>query len=628
MKVLLVAIHPSPSPQAVPLANAFLKAYLMIDEGLADKVSVELCDLFAGQPAATCVSAILAEKPDAVGFSMYLWNRGECLELAAGLRREKPELTIFAGGPEPTADPEGVLFSSALDFVIIGEGEIPFVESMARVYAGDTVSGVRGTALWEAGELVATSPHPVQLLDTIPSPYLSGVLDPGRYSGLLWQLSRGCDFGCDFCFDHKGGKGVRRFSLDRAGVELRHFAKKGVAQVFVLDSTFNQDVRRAKEILRLIKRTAPHIHFHFEVRSEFIDGEMARLFAQVNCSLQIGLQSADPRIQKGVGRIFNPADFAKKVALLNESGAIFGFDLIYGLPGDTLQGFTKSLDYALGLYPNHLDIFPLAVLPGTRLAGRASSYALRYLPSPPYTVQSSPTLPAEEMQEAAGLAAACDIFYSRGKAVAWFESVITPLKLSPSAFLREFQGWLKHNRGEAIADADITDHWIWQAQRDFVSQRFSSKRFRKLLPAALDLIDYHYHYAAVLLAVPPELPTDRELEQTPLLQNHFLLASSARLARFNYEIFDVLEAGELDLREFTECFTPIGSYAVIYPKGGEVFTESLMEGYFALLKRLDGTTPLSRIAAVLGLSPEEASSFMEFAAAEGIVTMSRSRKAV
>jgi hypothetical protein len=45
---------------------------------------------------------------------------------------------------------------------------------------------------------------------------------------------------------------VRRFSLDRLEAELRHFAATGVSQVFVLDSTFNQDARRAKAILRLI----------------------------------------------------------------------------------------------------------------------------------------------------------------------------------------------------------------------------------------------------------------------------------------------------------------------------------------------------------------------------------------
>ncbi|MCM2359344.1 MAG: radical SAM protein [Geobacteraceae bacterium] len=619
MHVILVAIHPYPSPQAVPLANAFLKSFLATDEGLSGAVRVELRDFFVGDDPVTCAAALLGENPDAVGFSCYLWNRGSCREIAAVLRRRQPEVTLFAGGPEPTADPEGVLRESPFDFLILGEGELPFIEAVTRLCAGKPLAGAAGIALRDGEAVTATFRGPVELLDTIPSPHLAGLLPPDRYGGALWQLSRGCDFACSFCFDQKGVKGVRHFSLERVKQELAWFVKNRVPQVFVLDSTFNREMRRAKEVLRLIGRVAPHIHFHFEVRSEFIDPEMARLFARANCSLQIGLQSADPRVQQGVRRIFNAEEFTAKVALLNEAGAIFGFDLIYGLPGDTLAGFERSLDFALALYPNHLDIFPLAVLPGTELAGRADALGLSRLAAPPYTLLATPTFPAAEMGEAARLAAACDIFYSRGKAVAWFNAVLTPLDLAPSAFLKGFGHWLAEQRRGEVAEADLSDGEIWRLQRGHLTSLFAGRRLKRLLPAALDLVDYHYHYAAALLAPQPELPTDRELERLDLLAATFVLAPGARLASFNYEIVDLLECGGLELREFVTCFSRAGSWAVIYPRGGEVFTESLIEPYFRLLERLDGTVPAGKIAAELAIPAAEAASFMEFAAAEGIV---------
>jgi radical SAM superfamily enzyme YgiQ (UPF0313 family) len=267
---------------------------------------------------------------------------------------------------------------------------------------------------------------------------LNHILDTAHYPGLLWQLSRGCGFRCDFCFDSRDRHGVRRFSLQRIEAELRHFSVSGVSQIFVLDSTFNQDVRRAKSILRLIRRITPQIHFHFEVRSEFIDREMAELFAGITCSLQIGLQSADPQVLNEVGRSFKRNDFVNKTMFLNDVGAVFGFDLMYGLPGDTLDGFRESLDFALGLYPNHLDIFPLAILPGTALAARSESIDLEYLPKPPYTLIRSPGFNSESMNAAHKLAKACDIFYTRGRAVAWFNGVLNPLGLRPSDFLQRF----------------------------------------------------------------------------------------------------------------------------------------------------------------------------------------------
>ncbi|AJE04555.1 B12-binding domain-containing radical SAM protein [Geobacter pickeringii] len=619
MKVVLAAIHAAPSPQAVPLANAFLKAYLGTDDELAAAVAVELCDFFAGDAAEKVARDIASHLPDVVGFSIYLWNRDAALRAASLLREARPDLVLFAGGPEATADPERLLGGSPFDFLILGEGEIPFLETMAQLYGGAMPRGVAGTAFRTDDAVVLTPPRQIPLLDTIPSPFLAGALDVRRYSGLLWQFSRGCDFGCEYCFDYKGERGVRRFSMERIDRELDFIVQSGIPQVFVLDSTFNVDRKTAKTVLRMIRARAPHIHFHFEVRSEFIDREMARLFASITCSLQIGLQSADSAVLRKVRRSFDPQDFAERVALLNESGAIFGFDLIYGLPGDSFEGFKRSLDFALSLYPNHLDIFPLAVLPGTPLAQRAETAGLLHQATPPYTLLESPTFPPSAMAEAARLATATDIFYSRGKAVAWFNSITGALGLSPTALLGGFGRWLADSPSGRPGEQDVTDREIWSLQRAYLGSLFAKRGKKKLLSLALDLVDFHYHFAAALLAPPPEIPSDRALSRDDLLSRPCLVSPAARLVRFSYEILDLLEAGEFDLGEFAACFSPAGSWAAIYPRGGEVFTESLLEPHFQFLSSLDGVTSPLECARRLRIPESEAASFLEFALAEGIV---------
>jgi hypothetical protein len=399
--------------------------------------------------------------------------------------------------------------------------------------------------------------------------------------------------------------------------ELRHFASHDVNQVFVLDSTFNQDLKRAKTILRLIKKIAPHIHFHFEVRSEFIDRELAELFAGITCSLQIGLQSSNPEVLKGVGRSFRRDDFVNRTMLLNESGAVFGFDLMFGLPDDTLTGFRDSLDFALGLYPNHLDIFPLAILPGTALAVRSESIALKHLPNPPYTLISSPTFNVMDMLKAQKLALACDIFYTRGRAVAWFNSMLDPLGLRPTEFLQRFVEWLDIEKGAGISETDLSDEQIWEMQRVFLTSMFSPKRLKRFLSAVLDLVDYHYHYAAALMS-PPLQPDKRKL-RAQLLQSPFRLAHSARLAAFHYEILEILDAGAADVRNFSESLQQTGSWAVIYPTSEGVFTESVSEAYYKLLEKLDGTAPFGTVADRCVIPTTEAMSFLKFAVSEGIV---------
>jgi hypothetical protein len=600
----------------VPLANAFLQSYLTTVPQTSS-VKVQRADFYLGQDSSGCVDRILALRPDLVGFSVYVWNRAMCRELADGLRRRLPGTGIFAGGPEATADPQGVLTGTSFDFLISGEGEGPFAAVCSRLSEDGAIKDIPGVVTRTETGITLVTATPLTDLDTIPSPWLSGIIDTGQYPGILWQLARGCGFACDFCFDSRDSHGVRRFSLERIEAEVRHFASQGVSQVFVLDSTFNQDQRRAKTILRMIARLAPQIHFHFEVRSEFIDREMAGLFAGITCSLQIGLQSADPQVLAQVGRKFRRDDFVNRTMLLNESGAVFGFDLMYGLPGDTLAGFRASLDFALELYPNHLDIFPLALLPGTALAARSDSIGLRHLPDPPYTLIASPTFSSMDMLEAQKLATACDIFYTRGRAVAWFNGMLDALGQRPADFLQRFAEWLETEQGDAISEADLADDQIWHLQRGFLTLLFTPKRLKRFLPALLDLVDYHYHYAGALMTPPPA--AKRKQSTHKLLQAALRRADSARLASFHYEILEILEAGAADVRGICNGLQLSGSWAVIYPTAGGVCTESVSEEYFRLLELLDGATPAGSVAERLGIPAAEAAEFLEFALSEGIV---------
>ncbi|HEX4846287.1 MAG TPA: B12-binding domain-containing radical SAM protein, partial [Geothrix sp.] len=356
MKLVLVAIHVEPSPRAVPLGPAMLASALKVKLGGA--VQTRIVDAFVGEPAAACAARILASDPDLVGFSMYVWNRSLALETAACLRAAKPGLVIFAGGAEATADAEGVLADPSVDFVLPGEGEELIVEAMTRLLQGAAPASI---AAW-------ARPSPVKDLAALSSPFLDGTLRPEDYGGALWEISRGCPFTCDFCFESRGTAGIRRIPLARVEAELELFQARGVQEVFVLDPTFNYHKAQAKQVLRLMAEKAPDIQFFFEVRSEFLDEEMAGLFAAIRCTLQIGLQSAHDEVLRHISRAFDPGDFEAKILLLHQAGVPYGFDLIYGLPGDSLGGFRESVDFAMGLVPNHLDVFRLSVLPGTRLA--------------------------------------------------------------------------------------------------------------------------------------------------------------------------------------------------------------------------------------------------------------------
>lgn len=400
----------------------------MLAANVPEYAEPAVIDLYMDDSPEDQIGIIIRNSPSVIGFSVYLWNVKRVLILAETLNRTHPEIHVIAGGPEVTADPKKFIETGLFNALFTGEGE-----KNIKVYLEAVKSGGNAGKIYRQ-----TTPLDMESLE---SPFLNGTINPAEYDGILWEFSRGCIFNCSFCFESRGIKKVRGFKTERIRNELELFKKAGVSQVFVLDPTFNLDRERAKSILRLIKKTAPDIHFTFEIRSEFLDRETAELFSEITCSVQIGLQSADNSVLKNVNRSIDRDDFYEKILLLHEEGAVYGFDLIYGLPGDSYSGFKDSLDFALSLRPNHLDIFPLAVLKGTELYGDAAAFNLKWNRNDPYTVTGTPDFPPEDMKKARKLAEACDLFYNKGEAVPWFHMILDELDIFPSQLLELFVSW-------------------------------------------------------------------------------------------------------------------------------------------------------------------------------------------
>lgn len=574
MDLVLVAIHLEPSPRAVPLGPAMLASALK--RAFQPPPVIRIVDCFLEQTPEACATRILESKPRFVGFSMYVWNRTLALAIARELKRRCPGILTFAGGSEATADLAGVLAEPALDLVLPGEGEELIVAAMHGLLAGVP-----------PGELQASlRPGPILDLATLPSPFLDGTLDPRAYSGQLWELSRGCPFTCDFCFESRGGSGTRRVPMARVEAELKLFEACQVSQVFVLDPTFNYNKKQAKEVLRLIARTAPGIHFFFEIRSEFLDRELAGLFASLKCTLQIGLQSARGEVLRNIGRTLDPVDFERKILLLHEAGATYGFDLIYGLPGDSLAGFKTSLDFALGLMPNHLDIFRLSVLPGTRLRETAAGFGLVHQPDNPYQVLASPTFCGPDLDQAERLAQACDGFYNQGKAVPWFAILLAGLGISASECMARFA-----DHREAHPDPDIT-----ALQRSFVTACFRQDPNPALATIAADIVTYFGVSGALVEAASRQTPV-------ATAPDRLRLNPQSAFAAFTHDpkaLLDNLFSGITELEDLTFMVPVQPCEAILHVRQGETSLRVVTRPQAEALRRLGaGADPQAEDAATL-----------------------------
>src|SRR5438132_7510043 len=87
-----------------------------------------------------------------------------------------------------------------------------------------------------------------------------------------------------------------------------------------------------------------------------------------------GAQTFDDRDLKQLGRTHSAADISSTFQQLRNAGfSNINFDLIAGLPGQTLGGWKRNLEEALKLRPEHLSLYLLDVHEGTPLADQIKS---------------------------------------------------------------------------------------------------------------------------------------------------------------------------------------------------------------------------------------------------------------
>ncbi|MEF7612660.1 radical SAM family heme chaperone HemW [Aquincola sp. MAHUQ-54] len=84
--------------------------------------------------------------------------------------------------------------------------------------------------------------------------------------------------------------------------------------------------------------------------------------------LSIGVQSFDDAALQAIGRVHDSTQARAAVAEAREVFETFNIDLMYALPGQSLQALQADLDAALAFEPPHLSIYHLTLEPNTWFA--------------------------------------------------------------------------------------------------------------------------------------------------------------------------------------------------------------------------------------------------------------------
>jgi len=325
----------------------------------------------------TIAEEVAREKPDLVGIAaLFAPYHREVLRCAEAIKKRSP-VPILLGGAQVSAMPDMMLAHPAVDFVIQGEGEKPFVELLKALKSGRDFKKVPNLGHKRDGAMILNPKKDNFPVETLPFPDLSDI-SQGHYlfekKPLCFIItSRGCPYRCAFCSVHKTfGHKCRRRSAENILSEIRQRYDEGYRVFDFEDDNLTFDRKEMTELCGKLIRTFPQKDIQLLAMNGVcywtLDRGILKLMRQAGFThLNLSLVSTNTALLKTVHRP-NPL---KKYREVVKDAAALGFKIvayqILGLPGDTIPSMIKTLLFNAKL-PVLLGASPFYLIPHSPIA--------------------------------------------------------------------------------------------------------------------------------------------------------------------------------------------------------------------------------------------------------------------
>ncbi len=262
----------------------------------------------------------------------------------------------------------------------------------------------------------------------------------------------------------------KEISLEDFFVKVKDFQKQNITEFAFHNSCEFASQSQVLKIIAAVKSFCPELFLTLPVKVSVLDFNLVKQLPELYVSLELKIEYNE----KNGNLLLDKKYYDKRIALLNNAGIVFGFNLDWGLlKNDTFKLFRERLDFAVSLYPNHIDFEQFADLQ-------------KYEDPKSTAVYSS-----KDLDFSRGMAFACYTFYTCGRAVPWFNYVLKALKINASSFFADFEEWQLCNNCAFETDFNPlnTPHiQIEKMQLLFLEEKFNEKHKSFLFNAVKDLV--------------------------------------------------------------------------------------------------------------------------------------------
>ncbi len=305
---------------------------------------------------------IIKDNPIFVGISVIT---GASIRVAVNLSRtikKSSNIPVVWGNVHPSVLPEQCLREDYIDFVVIGEGEETCVELACAIENKESFTSIKGIGFKDNNGLVKTNERRsfIKDLDKYEIDWelvnIEKYIVPhmGIQRTLRLVLSRGCPYGCTFCYNQAVNyRRWRTHSVDYSIDLLSRLAGRyNLEGIFFNDDNFFVNQKWSWKILEKI-----NIPYSVELRAEYVDEEFAKKLVSTNCGeVLFGYESGSERVLKEVvNKGSTVQDHRRATKILSKYPQIkIAGSFIVAFPGETKDEYRRTVSFMCEL----LDITP------------------------------------------------------------------------------------------------------------------------------------------------------------------------------------------------------------------------------------------------------------------------------
>ncbi len=389
MKILFLRPHSNVPSAPAPLGLLSLIGYARKYGGYNDFTIVDGRGTLT--PAEGLRPQIRAVKPDLIGITAFSMERAEAHELARVAKEEHPNVPLVIGGPYTTGEFREVVADPNVDYAVVGEGEITFLELLKNLEKGIRKPEIKGLAYQDNGEFRFLGfPEFIKDLDQIPmvawdaldlefyfkNKRKRSTMNPHPKSTRSIPLftTRGCPYQCTYCHQVFGKK-LRKRSVEHVMEELIYLKRNhDLKEVDIIDDIFNLDLDRAKKICdRMVEEKLKlGIAFPNALRADRMDEELIDKLVKAGAYRFIyAIESASPRIQKMIKKNLNLERAREVIEYTAKKNVSVGGYFMIGFLDETEEEMQMTFDFAINSPLVTTSFFILQPFPHTQIWDQA-----------------------------------------------------------------------------------------------------------------------------------------------------------------------------------------------------------------------------------------------------------------